>query len=83
MDWSKRDANQPPHRARNRAVEPAHLMVAPLSQCDVAPLCRIRTIVEYVLGESIVRANLQRVERTRPSISKPNPCAQPRLLRVS
>ena len=58
-------------------------MVAPLPQCDVAPLRRIRTIVQYVLGESIVRANLPRVERTRPAISKPNPCAQPRLLRVS
>ena len=43
-------------------------MVTPLSQCDVAPLRRIRPIVQYVLGESIVRANLPRVERARPVV---------------
>ena len=51
-------------------------MVTPFAECDVTPLCRIRTIIKHIRWELVFWSNVTRFKRTRPAICQANAGAE-------
>lgn len=83
MDGAKGDADQAANRSAYCAVEATNLMVAPLAECDVTPLCGIRAIIKHVRWELVFWSNVARIKCTRPTIGQANTGAESCLLRVA
>ena len=83
MDGAKGDADQAANRSTYCAVEATNLMVAPLAECDVTPLCGIRAIIKHIRWELVFWSNVARIKRTRPAISEANARAESCLLRMT
>lgn len=83
MDGAKGDSDQAANRSAYCAVEATNLMVAPLAECDVTPLCGIRAIIKHVRWELVFWSNVARIKCTRPTIGQANTGAESCLLRVA
>ena len=83
MDGAKGDADQAANRPTDRTVEATNLMVAPLAECDVTPLCGIRAIIKHIRWELVFWSNVARIKCTRPTIGQANTGTESCLLRVA